>query len=134
MLRRIEAKGALFVSALAFLTSVRAEAGKWAEPTCASYLRAIELSVQYNDPYLKQFYLDLADAMYASMNEDNVARGMRPLPMEANSDAQNKRATLVVSVCEDDTDETYAEAVSDAYMEMREAHGPSVRLYTKNQK
>jgi hypothetical protein len=128
MLRSREAKGALFVSALSLLALVKARADIWPHPTCTGYLRAIELSTQYNDPYLKQSYLDLANQMYALMNQESIERGMKPLPTVANADAQANRAMLVVSVCEDDTDATYTEAVLDAYQEMREASGLSFQL------
>jgi hypothetical protein len=39
----------------------------------------------YNDPYLNQYYLDLADNMYARMNRVAVAYGMQQLLIASNS-------------------------------------------------
>lgn len=128
MLRNREAKGTLFVSAFLLLALVNARADILPPATCTGYLRAAQLSAQYNDPYLERFYLDLADDIYAMMNRENIARGMRPLPIVANADARANRAKVVVSVCEDDETADYTDAVLDAYEEMREANGLSVQL------
>jgi hypothetical protein len=121
MPRSREAKGALFVIALLLPALVNVRADIWPQATCTSYLRATQLSAHYNDPYLEQFYLDLADDIYALMNRESIARGMKPLPTGANAYARANRAMVVASVCGGDVAETHTEAVLVSVREVGES-------------
>jgi hypothetical protein len=49
------ALSALFVILLAINVQYEAaRADAWPQSTCVSYIRALDLSAQYNDPYLNQ--------------------------------------------------------------------------------
>jgi len=100
-----------------------AQAGEWPQSTCAGFIRAMDLSAKYNDPYLNQFYLDEADSMFRAVNSQITPLGMPPLPVPQEAEAQARRAMIVVAECRKNLAATYAEGVTAAYITMRKSLG-----------
>ncbi len=119
------------VYVLAVAITNPALAADWPQSTCINYIRALDLSAKYNDPYLNQFYLDVADEMYGAINRTIASRGMAPLLIAKDAEAQAQRGMRVVEECKRDMGATYAEAVTAAYIAMRKAQGLSVELPNK---
>lgn len=117
---------------LGFLAACIATAPAWTQTqhpaTCTGYMATMQAAVRSQDPLGPQAYIDLADSMYVAINTSIVGRGMAPLPLLDDEDSKAARAMMVVSECQRSPALSYAEAITAAYIKMRQAAGLSVEL------
>lgn len=117
---------------LGFLAACITTAPAWTRTqypaTCAGYVATLQAAVKSHDPLGPQAYIDLANSMYVAINTSIVGRGMAPLPLLHDEDSEAARAMMVVAECQRRPAPSYAEAITTAYIKMRQAAGLSVEL------
>ena len=88
----------------------------------------MDAAVQSQDPLGPQAYINLADSMYRAINRGVAEHGMAPLPIPDDEDAEARRGMVVVAECKRDMMRSYAEAVTAAYVQMRQAAGLPIEM------
>ncbi len=123
---RTRAFSAALCAAVAAAPSVRADEQHPA--TCKGLIAVMDAAIQSGDPLGPQAYVNLADAMYKSINSAMIRRGVPPLPLPNDENSEGSRELAVIVECKANPSLTYAEAVTYAYVKLRQVAGLPVAL------
>ncbi len=73
-------------------------------------------------------YSDIAESIYAALNNVVVQAGLAALPLPQSRKSRTERSIVVAQQCRKDMDLMYHNAVADAYIRFREAVGLPTEL------
>lgn len=111
--------------------SVAASAESGNEATCKGLIGTMDAATRSKDPTGPQAYIKLADELFVAANQVVVGRGMVPLLLPPDEDAEARRLMAIVNECKFDMTLTYSDAALRTYVALRRSAGLSVDFTAK---
>jgi hypothetical protein len=121
----VAALGAAFTIALFIEPVALADDDHGFAGTCQGFLQASKILRQLRDPMALFEYREVSERSYEAINEEAIARRMKPLPLPTAPEDYFRRLQLLEQICLKAPELLFREAVSRNYLIMRQSIGLS---------
>ena len=93
------------------------------DDTCQDFIKSVEQADETMDQTRPKEYSDIAESIYAALNNVVVQAGLAALPLSQDGESRAARSIVVAQQCRKDMRLMYHNAVANAYVRLREAVG-----------
>ena len=98
------------------------------DDTCQDFIKSVEQADETMNQTRPKEYSDIAESIYAALNNVVVQAGLAALPLPQDGESRATRSIVVAQQCRKDMGLMYHNAVADAYVRLREVAGLPTEL------